>query len=210
MKFNPTRIRYATDDDKNKAEVTLSFIFDKDSWDEGTLNEDKKVAIGAYVTTYDKLRKVNTFSQLSNVMLNCEKIDFDNPSHKRIFDYYKSCFKADSGQYFETQWHCEYKCGSQEEEITMDDLSDDQKLQIELGLATFEQIKKDMRGSAFGNRINQLWLVRPTNKFDNSVNQLTDYIEDDFFIINETIESKDDLFTDKVKEESIDALFGGR
>lgn len=211
MKFVPNKIRLAKDEETNKAEVTLQFIFDKDSWDESTLKQDKKVSIGGYFTTYDRARKANVFVLIPNLILNCEKLDFDNPKHTAIFDYYKSCFEAKHREYYETQWHCEYKCGVNEEEITMDDLTENQKVQIELGLATFEQIKKDMRNSMATTKINELWLIRPTNKYDGNVNELTTYTEDDFFV-DDVEESKDDLFggSDDTVDESIESLFGGR
>jgi hypothetical protein len=130
VKYIPTKIRLAKDDEANKTEATIQFVFDKDSWDESRFAEEKKVDILAYTTVYDKALKDNVFVPFSFV-LNCEKLDMNNPAHKKMFDFYKGCFNVKSGEIYETQWHCKLFRGANEEEITMDDLSDDQKMQIE-------------------------------------------------------------------------------
>jgi hypothetical protein len=128
----------------------------------------------------------------------------NNPAHKKMFDFYKGCFNVKSGEIYETQWHCKLFRGANEEEITMDDLSDDQKMQIELGIATFDEITKDMRGSKIGNRISEIRLIRPTNKYEGEMKVLTEYTEDDLFITETKDESWDEVLN---KEEGSSTTF---
>jgi hypothetical protein len=207
-KYNPTRIRLAKDDEVDKAELTLSFVFGKDAWDDGRMKDEKKVDISAYFTTYDRATKSNIFLPLQ-LVLNCENLDLTNTKHKAYFDYYKNLFSAGRKEYYETQWVCQIVRGVEETEITMDDLSKDQKLQIELGITTLEEIQQRARGGSFGNRISEIRLVKPTNKFEGNANNLTDYEEDDFLQPIVEVETKEDLFNkDKIGDDEIDSLFG--
>jgi hypothetical protein len=196
MKYTPTTVRLAKDEDVNKAELKLGFVFGQDSWDEERLATDKKVDVSAFFTTFDKElgeKGENVFIPI-RLILNCDKIDLSVPQHKAIFDYYKGCFDVPDGTYLETEWHCQLFRGTQQKEVTMDDLSDEQKTQISLGIASFEQIKRDMQ--TFGDRLDEIRLIRPSNKFDGGVNGRTDYTIEDFFEpeVDDTPISKDALF----------------
>lgn len=211
MKLFPTKVRLAKDTEENKAEARLSFVFNKDSWDESRLKDEKKVDIMTYFGIYDRTLKQNIFVPLA-LMLNCEKMDFTNDKHKAIFNLQKGYFKAGKNEYFETEWHCRLFRGAEQQEISIDDLSDDQRMQVELGLASFEQIKKDMRKGLIGPKISEVRIIRPTNKFDGAVNNLMELTEEDFVIPSSGVEDKGDLFDaeeDKKDDgDVLDELFG--
>jgi hypothetical protein len=91
----------------------------------------------------------------------------------------------------------------------MDDLTDDQKLQIECGLATFEQVQKDMRGSVVGDKVNEVRLHRPTNAYDNSPSLLTEYDENDFIMEFEVPDENLDDVLNQIGDAIGDAIGGG-
>jgi hypothetical protein len=213
MKYMPSTIRLAKDEEPNKAELRLGFVFGQDSWDEGRLKDEKKVDISAYFPTYDKELDKTIFLPLQ-LILNCEKLDLQtpNPQHKSIFDYVKGCFTKHGKKYMETEWECQIVKSVEQEEVTMDDLSDNEKTQISIGMYTFEEIAKKKQG-AFGARLNELRLLKPTNKYDGDVNNETEYTDDDFIteVIN-AVETKEDLFgNDETKVDNpvdMKGLFG--
>jgi hypothetical protein len=185
IKYIPNIIRLAKDDEEDKAEGVESFIFDKDSWDEGVLKTEKKVYINGYTTCYDRTigEKGETIFIPVMYTLNCEALDFENEQHTRIFNYFKDCFKASKKEYKATQWHCYIKRGFNMQEITMDDLNEDQKIQIQIGLKTLDEIAKEMRNGTISEKIDEVQLYAPTNGMkDNTVSELTQYVEEDFFI----------------------------
>jgi hypothetical protein len=182
IKYIPSIIRLANDDEVDTAESKMSFIFNKDSWDESGLKDDGKVIITGYITSYEKELKQNIFLPLPFV-LNCSQLDFSNSDHQNIFNLYKDIFKAKVKEYVETAWHSYVLRGYEGQEISMDDLSPNQKLQIKLGMRTFEQIKADMRNSVIRNKVNEIQILAPINKFENGEpSQLTVYEEEDFLI----------------------------
>lgn len=220
VKYVPSIIRLAKDDEENKAEGVMSFVFDKDSWDEGALKDTKKVYVNGYTTCYDRTigeKGANIFIPMIYT-LDCTLINFENEQHMKIFNYFKSCFSAKKKEYYITQWHTYIKQGYNMQDITMDDLSPDQKMQIELGIKTFEQTVKDMQNGIIKERINEVQLYAPTNSMgkNNEVNELSQYIEDDFFIpealpkeeVLEGVQQKDDK-EDKNETDTYKNLFGG-
>lgn len=215
VKYVPNIIRLAKDNEDNKAEGIASFVFDKDSWDEGALTTDKKVYINTFVTCYDRESEQNIFIPLMYTF-DCTLINFENEQHKRIFDYFKKCFEAKKDEYYITQWHCYVKQGFNMQDITMDDLSPTQKIQIEIGMKTFEQTVKDMQNGVVKERINDVQLYSPTNAFgDGEVSELSQYIEDDFFIPEalpkeeklDNIQQKDDGEEQEVVNDPFKAMF---
>jgi hypothetical protein len=61
-----------------------------------------------------------------------------------------------------------------------------------------------MRGSKIGNRISEIRLIRPTNKYEGEMKVLTEYTEDDLFITETKDESWDEVLN---KEEGSSTTF---
>jgi hypothetical protein len=204
MKYVPTKIRLAKEEEKNKAELKLNFVFDKESLEIDRLEKEGKMDVTGYFTTYNKDGKSNIFVQFPLVLdmeylASISTVPLDDAKKKVLNEIFKKYFKANVGEYVETEWRAEVFRGSQQAEITMDDLSADQKMQIEVGLVTFEQVAKEMGARKAGDKINEIKLVRPTNKYEDEkgtpmVNKKTDLTEDDFIIKEVQEESKGDLF----------------
>jgi hypothetical protein len=204
MKYVPTKIRLAKEEEKNKAELKLNFVFDKESLEIDRLEKEGKMDVTGYFTTYNKDSKSNIFVQFPLVLdmeylASISTVPLDDAKKKVLNEIFKKYFKANVGEYVETEWRAEVFRGSQQAEITMDDLSADQKMQIEVGLVTLEQVAKEMGARKAGDKINEIKLVRPTNKYEDEkgtpmVNKKTDLTEDDFIIKEVQEESKGDLF----------------
>lgn len=202
MKYIPTKIRLAKEDEKNKAELKLNFVFDKESLETDRLEKEGKLDITGFFTTYNKDTKSNIFVQFPLVidmeyLASISLTPMSDEIKKMLPEMFKKYFKANTGEFFETEWKAEVFRGNQVETITMDDLSADQKLQIQCGIVSFEQLQKEMGARKGGEKINEIKLVRPTSKYEDDkgipmVNLKTELTEEDFIIPEVKIEDKKD------------------
>ena len=202
-KYTPTKIRLAKDDEVNKAELTLGFVFDKDTLDKSRFEKEGKMDVSAYMTTYDKVLRGNIFVPV-NFVIDLDFImarsgiamtDSLKTGARNLIEGY---FTVVGDKVMETQWKAEVLRGATVEDVTEDDLSEDEKLQIQFGMATFEEIKKQ-RPKKYGDKVDEIKLLRPTNKFEDEdkkrrPNNDTDYTQDDFIIPEVGTESKDAVF----------------
>lgn len=166
--------------EKPRANATMEFIFNKDSLDESRFKSDKKIDVTAYVTSYDRESKKTIFLPI-NLIINGEKLDFNNQEHIKKFDFLKKCFTVKGKKYYRTQFKCGTISGREVDEIKIEDLTTFQKEQIALGLKTFEQIKIAMQNKKAGSRITEIRLLQPTEKYPDG-NEETEYIEEDFIV----------------------------
>ena len=144
MSYVPTRVYRVADDTKLISEATMDLFYTADSLDDSMVDETGNILVNAYAQYYERAIKKNAFAPVSLV------IKKDNPKAeglKKIFA------KAQDDQVRKTSLTIECINGAQKTEITMDMLSDEQKELIEYGLTTFEEIKRDMGGEAYGEKV---------------------------------------------------------
>lgn len=220
-KYIPKKIRLAGEDEVNKAELTLNFVFDNEVLDLDALMSEGRIDVQGYVTTYMKEVKQNIFVPASYI------IDFNHlkeqmpeihPETGDAIDkdkmietmkmVYQNFFKVDGDDIMLTQWKAELVTGTTQSEVSDEDFTEEQKMLIELGMLTKEQARKDLRTRG-GDRINEIRLIRPTNRLENDegdkkINLGTDYTEEDFFIPEPQVESKEKVYEGTNKEESGD------
>lgn len=194
----------------NSGEFT--FLYDSKSWVED-LEENKKVYIDGFVSIREKGSKESVFVP-QRFVLNCAKLDLTDSRCKEIFDFYKNIFMSvEDDTINKTTWHCNIVRGAEETEITMEDLNENQRTMIELGLADLESIKRDM-GGLRGNTVDEIRLVRP--KVDKEGNMFipTPWTYEDFAKNNDDEEFNtvlaESMQEDKPKsnEELMDSIFG--
>jgi hypothetical protein len=223
IKYNPTKIRLAKDDEVDKADLTLSFVFGKDSWDDSRLKDELKVDITAYTTVYERTLtpprnifvSLNLVLDFNHVFASASK-ELSNEQKTMLVQMYKRYFTSKVNQYYETQWKCEVFRGVETREITMDDLDKDTQALISLGIVDFDTVANEMRRRIAGDRVNEIKLIRPTMKFVNDdnisvANLLTDFTQESFYIPSvdeetlnlDKVEGKDDKDL-----ELINSLFG--
>lgn len=156
-----TRIAIANDDDIDSAKFTQSMLLTKDSF--GTI--DKKTGfcpIDAIVLEYFK--NYNGYEVNGNVPLH-KTFEFDfnkymnSPENmKKIKDL---CFTVKKGV-TEIKFEGEFIESGSTTKITEDDLSEDVKLMIAMGMRTMEEALKDAAG--FGSVVRRMVLTRPVTK----------------------------------------------
>lgn len=208
MKFVPSLIVVASNSDEKKSLAEFEFLFNKDSLDDKSLNEDKKFYVSCYVSSYDNDLKQKVFLPIT-LTFNGEKLDFSNTAHMAQLNYKKSYFKLKNNKYYATRWSCNVVRGVESTDITEDDLTDEQKKQIRAGVTTFEEIKSEMRKGIIKDRISEIRLLKPTQKFAEGIIETN--FTDDSFIIPEKNEIPENIKTitseDNIDSEEDTALF---
>lgn len=185
MNYVPTRVYRVADDAKQICEATMDVFYTADSVDETMVDETGNIIVNAFTQYYERNIKQNAFAPVSLILKK------DNPKAE---GFKKMFAKAQDEQVRKTSLTIECINGAQKTEITFEQLSDEQKELIEWGLATFEDIKKDMGGEVYGEKIVE-------NRIVSLAKGMTKGSED-------TIFTTDDVNKKPVKAEVIVDLFG--
>ena len=125
--------------------------------------------INAFVDYYDKNAKMNAFMPIA------VKIAADN---KMANGFKKRFSKAEGEEIKELGVGVNFINGAQTVEITEDMLTDEQRESIEDGLCTFEDIKAEMGGTAFGERVTEIRLTGLMKGYSGGVQDTMYTIED--------------------------------
>ena len=194
--YIPTRIYLAADDAVPSSTATIDIIFNNESLDEMSLEEKGKYYVNGYMMEYDNQRRSNVPVPVTIAI----PVKEDNPKwaervkHKFMLDEDDESFK-------------EYGAivnmlnGAQRVEITEDMLTDEQKEDIEYGLITLDDIRRDMGGSAYGERIREYQFVKPARGFT-SGRKDTVYQADDMVVKPLVLPEEEDV--DLFDEEVVD------
>ena len=134
----------------------MYIFFDKDSVD-NQLKEEKKIYINGYVKGQQKNddgKYVDVFFP-EQVVINCENFDLENEKHMGIIKFYENTFKTKKKTLQYIPIRCTVKEGAEEVDFTVEQLSDYQKMQIELGIKTLADYAPK-GGKFYGNRVSEI------------------------------------------------------
>lgn len=160
-KFNPESIEIVPDDETNKLTSMMDIFFTKDSVDDKDFKEDKKVYVDGYVLGYDsKAKKDQFFPQ--RFVINAQKIDMENPKQVKLFEFLKSKFNVKGKGVYHLQWQVNVFRGADTVEFSFDDLTQDQKESVELGLSKLSDYAP--KGGMLGETVYENRLVKPILK----------------------------------------------
>ena len=157
-KFTISRIGYAKEDAIPKFEINMEVFYSKDSYDDSRLEEEKVIELMGYVEQYINKEEGKKYIP-QKLTFNCRKIDFNNEAHVKQFDYFKRFMQTKSKNYVKMAYKINYVRGAEEVEFTEDMLTNTQKEQIIMGMATFEDFKP--RVNFGGNSIVEFRIVKP-------------------------------------------------
>lgn len=192
----PTRI-YLTDDEAElSSTTTFNILYNSESLDELSVEEKGKYYVNGYIMEYDSNRKGNIPVPVT-VVIPVAPEDA-NDKTKRKVEAMKRKFVVDDDTYKEYGVVVNMLNGAQKTEITEDMLTDEQKDDLECGLITMEDIRKDLGGDVYGERVKEYQFIKPAKGFTKG-RQDTIYTDDDMVIrpIEEELpEGTEDLFAD--------------
>jgi single-stranded DNA-binding protein len=86
-----SNLRLAKDDEKNSANGTISFYFDKDSFSKANFKTDLKYDITGYMTKYEKNLKKSIPIPI-DFKIDLKNVNFEDPKHKARAEYLENVF----------------------------------------------------------------------------------------------------------------------
>lgn len=167
--FIPQKIFRVSDDIEQNCAGSMKLYFAEGAVDDTCVDETGDYIINAFVDYYDQNAKMNAFAPIA------VKIAAD---HKMANGFKKRFSKAEGDEIKELGVGVNFVNGAKQVDITMDMLSDEQKEAIEDGMITFEEIKAELGGTAFGDRVTEIRLTGLMKGYSNGVQDTMYSIED--------------------------------
>ena len=158
--FIPQKIFRVTDDTEQCCSGSMKLYFAEGAVDDSCTDETGDYVINAFVDYYDQNAKMNAFAPIA------VKI---NKDHKMANGFKKRFSKAEDEEIKELGVVVDFINGAKQVEITMDMLSDEQRESIEDGMITFEELKAELGGSAYGDRVTEIRLTGLMKGYSNGV-----------------------------------------
>lgn len=196
--YIPTRIYLAADDAEPSSTATINIIFNSESLDEMSVEEKGKYYVNGHMMEYDQNRKANIPVPVTIVI----PIPEDDEKGKKKAEAFKHKFMVDDDTYKEYGAIVNMLNRAQKTEITEDMLTDEQREDLDLGIITMDDIRAEIGGNVYGDRIREYQLVKPARGFTKG-RQDTVWTDEDMIIkpIEEAIPDSEDLFEDEAVDD---------
>lgn len=196
--YIPTRIYLAADDAEPSSTATINIIFNSESLDEMSVEEKGKYYVNGHMMEYDQNRKANIPVPVTIVI----PVPEDDEKGKKKAEAFKHKFMVDDDTYKEYGAIVNMLNGAQKTEITEDMLTDEQREDLDLGIITMDDIRAEIGGNVYGDRIREYQLVKPARGFTKG-RQDTVWTDEDMIIkpIEEAILDSEDLFEDEAVDD---------
>lgn len=194
--YVPQRIYLADDDADEYSTATIKMIFNSDSLDDMSVEEKGKYYVNGYMFEYDRNRKSNIPVSVT-LTIPVAADDADDKAKKKV-EAIKHKFMVDDDTYKELGVEVNMLNGAQKVEITDDMLTDEQKEDLDCGLITLDDIRADLGGSVYGDRVQEYQFKKIARGYTKGRVD-TVYTNDDMIIKpieEELLEGTEDLFDD--------------
>lgn len=192
----PSRIYLANQEDKEYSIANLELYYGKDSLDSGSLEEKGRYYVNGYVFDYDNSRKGNIPCPMTIAL--AKPITEDEKELKR-FNIYLKQFNVEDDTYKKLGVVVDLINGSQLVDIDESMLTDLQKDLLDLGEITMDDIRKEIGGNIYGDKVQENLFVKLARGYSKGAEPTT-YIDEDF-----VIKAKEDESSNV--DEEIDELF---
>ena len=192
--YVPQRIYLADDDAEEYSTATIKVIYGADAVDETSVEEKGKYYVSGYMMEYDNNRKSNIPVPVV-VTIPVVPTDASDKDKKKV-EAIKRKFMVEDDTFKELGVEVNMLNGAQKVEITEDMLTDEQKEDLECGLITLDDIRADLGGSVYGDRVQEYQFAKIARGFTKGRND-TVYTAEDMVIkaIEEELpEGTEDLF----------------
>lgn len=145
--YEVNKIYRVDEDEKEFGKVNVEFYFDENAFDDSMFEEYGKAMVSGYTPFYNSQTKTTCYCPISLVMRDKKQA---NGFGNKVFNGFED------EEIRKVNLECNKISGAQRIEVTYDDLSDEVKENIDLGLTTLEDAIADVGGSMFGERITEL------------------------------------------------------
>ena len=204
--YVPTRIYLADEDAEEYCTATINVLFNRDSLDDMSVEEKGKYYVNGYMMQYDNNRKANIPCPVT-ITIPVAPEDASDKDKKRV-EAIKRKFTVEDETWKELGVVVKMLNGAQKVEITDDMLTDEQKDDLEWGLITLDDIRAELGGSVYGERVQEYQFDKIARGFTKGRND-TVYTDDDMVIrpIEEELpEGTEDLFEEENADEDDDEI----
>lgn len=194
--YIPNRIYLAADDAEESSTATINVLFNSESLDEMSVEEKGKYFVNGYMMEYDGNRKSNIPVPVT-ITIPVPTDNADEKAKKRI-EAIKHKFMVEDDSFKEYGAVVNMLNGAQKLEITEDMLTDEQREDLDCGLITMDDIRAELGGSVYGERIREYQFLKPAKGFTKG-RQDTVYTADDMVIklLADEVDEMEDLFDDE-------------
>lgn len=142
LKYVPKVIEYVSDDTPTQLKVELTAFFEKKATIDN--EKEKKVMVNVYLP---ETRKKVTKLYPTMLIIDYNKLDLTQESHKTILDFMKAIFDAkDKKSVYRMPIEIDVVDGAEEKEFSEADLTKEQKQAIALGFNKLEDFKPKNNG----------------------------------------------------------------
>lgn len=190
--YTVNKIYKVSDDTECKAEMTIGAFYTENSLDTEMFDDTKKYLFNCYTDHYFSAVKGNRFVPITLVI----KGDGDEKAAKRAEGFKKKLTTFDDeATVRKINLVCDMIDGAETSAITFDDLDDDTKENVELGLIDLLEAIAGLGGNMVGNKISE-YRIKAFAKTSAKGSEVTVYTEDDLKKLPIADEAPFDLFDD--------------
>lgn len=153
-KYIPQRITVVDGDEVEETlEGTIELHFGEDAITDN-FDDNKKIFISGFAMQYDGTAKKDLGVKVENLELDLSSVD-EEKAEKMYKLWIKKVLKVTGDEYMKIGLKVKFINGTEQKEFTLDMLDEEQKEFIEMGLMTFEEVKKEM-SSGYGERVKSI------------------------------------------------------
>ena len=190
-KFKPQQIKLAAEGTPQKFKGEIEVFFNHDSLNSQSFSDIRKHFISGYVRAYSSAVKKEIGIPV-DMVIDGSKFDDSNEMATKQLNFLKSLFTVGEKENFSVVGvKCAFVNGVQKVEVTEAMLSEFERVQIDLGLATLEDFKKAY-GSGNDEREKEIKILGLSTQYMRTGTQDSAYTLADF--IEETVEDINDVF----------------
>lgn len=175
----PQRIYMADPDAEEYSIGNAVMYFNKEALDDGSVDDNGKYYVNGFTLEYDSNRKKNIPAPIQ-LVISAAPDSADEKTKKLVSRMVKK-FKVEDDSW--KQYGVEFSMlnGAQRLEITEDMLTEDEKEDLECGLITIDDLRREYGGSVYGDRVQEYRFVKPIRGYAKGVKD-TAYADEDFVI----------------------------
>ena len=183
-KFVPKTVKTVPNDVPDQSIVQLDMFYGQDSLEKIT---DDKYVINGWVQQYDStLKRQVPFKE--EVVIDSSKAQTEK--QKRAFELITNRFMVSDESIMKLGVKTVMINGREKVDIKLEDLTDEERELIDIGLATFEEIASEYGGSTNGDKISEMKVIGFGRGYNKGA-QKTDFTLEDFTIVDATDEIVD-------------------
>lgn len=185
-KLSPTRIYLMDENETQTSTGQIGVFYNKESLDSASFETDKKHYINGFIRNYDGQRKEVIACPIQLV------VDGSKEGEKveKFVKVMEKQFTVEDSSWKEFGVKVKLLDGAQKAEITEDMLTDFQKEMLELEAITMDEIRKEIGGDVYGEKVQEMIIVNVAKGFTKGRKDSV-YVDSDFVIKEkEVVEQK--------------------